>query len=72
MKSTLMTRPFILFSLGSILSCVLGWLFLPSKQWRFVLLIICIPGLVALVIHLLTGRESLHFLWVQKKKEETI
>lgn len=36
------------------------------------LLIVCLPALIALLVHILIGRETLHYLWVQKKAEETV
>ena len=47
----------------------MAWLLL-ERSWRLLLFIICMPGIYALVEHKMHGRESLRYLWVQKRREE--
>jgi hypothetical protein len=49
---------------------LLGWIFLQDKSWRTLLFIICLPGIYALIEHMLYGRESLRYLWVQHRYDE--
>ena len=69
-RATLLARMWILWIGGYILSCILGYFFLVHNQWRLVLLILCVPSLFALVLQMLVGRETLHYLWVKKESEK--
>lgn len=64
MRNTLLSRSWIYWSAGFFIGCLLGWAFLDKGLWRVDLLIICLPSILALIEHLMFGRESLHFLWV--------
>lgn len=70
MRATLLSKSRVYWSAGCLFSCILGWLLLQDQAWRLMLLAICIPGLYAWYEHWREGRESLRYLWVQKRKEE--
>ena len=69
MRATLMARSRVYWSGGCLTSCILGWFFLANNSWRWLLFSICLPGIYALGEHLLNGKESLRYLWVQGRTE---
>lgn len=72
MRATLLSKSRVYWSAGCLFSCVLGWVFLKDNSWRSLLFVICLPGIYALVEHILDGRESLRYLWVQQRGEEVL
>ena len=60
------------FSGGALLTCGLAWYLLATDSWRVLLFIICLPGLYAYLEHRKYGRESLKFLWTNRREEEVV
>lgn len=70
MRATLLSKSRVYWSAGILATCFLGWALLEQRAWRLLLFIICLPGIYAMFEHKLHGRESLRYLWVQKRTEE--
>jgi len=49
MRASLITRSRIWWSAGCLVTCLLGWLFLASNSWRWLLFVIWLPGIYALI-----------------------
>lgn len=65
----------VIWNLGTILTCVLSYFLLDGyergeAQWRMLLLLVCLPGVMALGLHLTYGRESPRYLLLKGKYEE--
>jgi len=70
MRATILVRSRFCWSIGCVITCFLGYYFLQDNSWRKLLFVICLPGLYALYEHKTDGKESLRYLWVQKKADE--
>jgi MFS transporter, putative metabolite:H+ symporter len=70
MRATLLSKSRVYWSAGCVFTCLLGWVFLRSSSWRSLLFAICLPGIYSLYEHVKEGKESLRYLWVQKRKDE--
>jgi MFS transporter, SP family, major inositol transporter len=64
-KTSLLSRMWIIWVTGYLLSCLLGWLLLAQGEWRLMLLVLVLPHILGLGAYYLAGRESLHYLWVR-------
>jgi MFS family permease len=70
-RSSILTKSRVYWASGCLATFVIAWYLLYSHQWRLLLFLICIPGVYALYEHLANGKESLRYLWVHKKLDET-
>jgi putative MFS transporter len=62
----------IIWNLGTILTCLLSYFLLDgfeeqASSWRLLLLIVCLPGVLALYFHFVHGRESPRYLLLKGK-----
>lgn len=69
MRATIFAKSRVCFSGAAVFTNCLGWLLLEHRAWRLLLLVISVPGVLALLEHVLYSRESLRYLWVQRRKE---
>ena len=66
----LLTRLRTYFAIGCLFAYVVAWGLLEYHKWRLLLVIICIPEIYALYEISQNGKESLQYLWNNKKKNE--
>jgi MFS family permease len=72
MRATLLAKSRVYWSGGCLTTCLLGYYLLEDNSWRTLLFIICLPGIYALYEHKVSGKESLRYLWVQKRVDEVV
>lgn len=66
-RVNLLIRTRYFFSSGAIVTCFLAWYFLSNNSWRSLLFIICLPGIYSFRLNSIYGKESLKYLWVNKR-----
>ena len=55
-RAPFLGRLWIIWVSGYFVSCFLGYFFLTHNQWRMVMLILCLPSILALIFHFNFGR----------------
>jgi MFS family permease len=66
-RAMLLSWSRIYWSTGAVLTCALAYFLLGHHYWRWLLTIICVPGIIATYLHLSTGKESPRFLLLHSR-----
>ena len=69
-RGRILTMSRVLWSGGCFVACFLGWFFLRSHHWRILLFLLCLPSFYAIYDLVYNGKESLRYLWVNKRFDE--
>ena len=71
-RGTLLSIFCLLWAVGATIASLLGWILLEGFHWRILFFLITIPGLVALYCQLKFGKESVRYLLIKERYEESV